>query len=227
MRVAAVVLDLDGTLLDTERVYEQAFMAACAELGLSTPPGLYGSLVGLPSPGRAAILKRHFGGQFPWGSFLDRYYAWRERMIAAELPIGPGAIELLDWLDAQDIPKAVATSASRSTAEAHLVRAGLRGRFRIVVTRDDVGFSKPHPDAFLKAAEDLRVQPRYCVAVDDSVPGLQAAIAAGMRVIAVGARLTMGRRSPAVEVARDLHHVRALLGRAIEPALSCNVQPAA
>ncbi|HEY6431885.1 MAG TPA: HAD family phosphatase [Acetobacteraceae bacterium] len=227
MQVAAVVLDLDGTLLDTERVYQHAFMVACGELGFSTPTGLYGDLVGLPSTERGALLRRHFGVQFPWQDFLDRYYACRNRMLAGDLPIGAGAIELLDWLDARAIPKAVATSASRSTAETHLMHAGLRDRFGVLVTRDDVSFSKPHPESFLKAAMALGVAPRRCVGIEDSAPGLSAAIAAGMAVIAVGGQQDPRRFRPMLGVARDLHHVRALLARAIEPALSCNVQPAA
>jgi beta-phosphoglucomutase len=83
------------------------------------------------------------------------------------------------------VPRAVATSATRRDVERVLVELGLRSRFDVVVTADDVRWGKPHPEVYLKAAAGLAVDPGACVVFEDAVVGVQAARAAGMRVIGV------------------------------------------
>ncbi len=121
---------------------------------------------------------------------------------------------------------AIATSASQSTAEAHLARAGLRRFFAAVVTRDHVRHCKPDPESFVAAARALGVAPCASAVVEDSRHGVEAALAAGMRVFTVPGEAGLVFARGAILVS-DLHHVRALLERELEPALSCNVQPAA
>ena len=222
-----VIIDLDGTLLDTERVYRNAFMTAITAVGFSIPEPVYDSLVGLPSGSRGTLLRRHLGDNFPWSACLDLYYTCRARLLATEIPLMPGALELLDWLDDRGLQKAVATSASRATAVAHLMQAGLFQRFATVITRDDVVRCKPDPEALLKAATGLRSSPHHCFVIEDSLPGVRSALAAGMRAIWVGKASNVPTLPPKVQAASTLNHVRALLEDAPEPALGCNVQSAA
>src|SRR4051794_41072210 len=182
---AAVVFDLDGTLINTEATYRRAFLAAAAEFNLRLPPGFYESLVGIASCERGPLLRHEFGASFPVDAFLAAYYSHRAALMPARVPVRAGAMSLLRQLRR---PKAVATSASRPTALAHLARAGLSGHFAHVVTRDDVAHGKPAPDSFLRAAELLQVPPDACLAVEDSANGVLAALAACMPVVMVARR---------------------------------------
>jgi beta-phosphoglucomutase-like phosphatase (HAD superfamily) len=112
------------------------------------------------------------------------------------------------------LKRAVATSASRHAADLHLGRSGLRDKFQVIVTRDDVAHGKPFPDVFLRAAELLDVLPAECLAVEDSMNGVRAAHAAGMMPVMVPDMLQPTREIAAlcVRVVADLHEVRAIIG---------------
>ena len=129
----------------------------------------------------------------------------------------PGAVELLDFLAARGLPAAVATSSRRVTAEHHLDRAGLLGRFEAVTTIDDVVRAKPHPDIYLEAARRLGIPPMHCIAFEDSNIGLTAAHAAGTMAIMVPDILPplAEVRAKCVTVVPDLHAARRLLESAI------------
>jgi HAD superfamily hydrolase (TIGR01509 family) len=97
----------------------------------------------------------------------------------------PGALELLDTLDRLLLPRAIATSSSRRTVERHLTAHNLMGRFEEIVGHGDYDRGKPAPDPFLKAAEWLGVEPRLCLALEDSHNGVRSATSAGMMTIMV------------------------------------------
>lgn len=203
----AVVFDLDGTLIDTEPTYRAAFMAAARDVRWTVPERLYNSLVGIASPERAALLRAAGGPGFPLEAFFAAYYARRAAMLPARIPQRRGAAWLLSRLA---LPKAVATSASRRTATAHLRRACLAAHFAHVVTRDDVHRGKPAPDAFLRAADLLGVGASRCVAVD-SAHGVQAARAAGMSVVLLADAPSAELRRCCLAVGRDFHDFAWLL----------------
>jgi HAD superfamily hydrolase (TIGR01509 family) len=215
-----VVFDLDGTLIDTEPFYRAAFYAAARMFGVLLPPELYPALVGIATCERRPLLRRAFGAEFPVDDFIAAYYAQRAAHLPARIPLCPGAASLLNRLR---IPKAVATSASRLTALRHIDRAGLRGHFAHVVTRDDVPRGKPSPDAFVRAAEFLGVEPRDCVAVEDSAIGVTAAYRAGMRVVMVATNPAQETRRCCIAVVPRLDSTPDLcnsLPRLTEPCLT-------
>jgi HAD superfamily hydrolase (TIGR01509 family) len=212
---AAAVFDLDGTLIDTEPFYRAAFHDAARDFGLAVPRGFYASLVGVASNERGALLHGAFGGAFPLEAFMAAYYAHRAARLPASIPLCPGAASLLRHLG---LPRAIATSASRRTALAHLERAGLRAQFQHVVTRDDVRRGKPAPDIFLRAAKRLGACPGHCVVIEDSAHGVVAAHAAGMPVVLIGTGAPAGIQERCLAVVPDLYAVAALLDRARVPA---------
>ena len=211
----AVLLDMDGTLLDTEGAYRDAFHAALAAHGGALDDALYARLVGISSRERGALVQGWLGPAFPWQDCLADYRARKARLLEGPVRTMPGAAELLAELAALNLPCAVATSAGRRTAESALARAGLRGAVPVLVTRDDVAAGKPDPALFLRAAAMLGASPARCLAVEDSPPGVAAARAAGMRVVMVPDTLPPGPdlRADGLTLAADLIEVRALLRR--------------
>jgi HAD superfamily hydrolase (TIGR01509 family) len=218
--LSAVILDMDGTLHDTEGVYHQALQEAVRAVGFAVTDAFCHSLIGIPGPESDAMLMAHLGADFPFAEFDRRYEEHRNNALATVVPLKPGALELLDELGRGTMKVAVATSASRRAAELHLGRSGLRAHLPVVVTRDDVVRGKPHPDVFLRAAELLGVPAKQCLAVEDSFNGIRAAHAAGMMPVLVPDLLTPTHeiRAMCVCVARDLHEMRVLVAERIAAA---------
>ena len=218
--LSAVILDMDGTLHDTEGIYHQALQEAVRAVGFTVTDAFCYSLIGIPGPETDAILIAHLGPDFSIAEFDRHYEQHRDNALAAGVPLKPGALELLDMLARCNLRVAVATSASRRTAELHLGRSGLRAHLPIVVTRDDVARGKPHPDVYLRAAELLAVPAQNCLAVEDSFNGIRAAHAAGMMPVMVPDLLTPTQdiHAMCVCVAPDLHQVRLLVAEHVATA---------
>jgi HAD superfamily hydrolase (TIGR01509 family) len=183
---SAVLLDMDGTLLDTEAVYLQSTIAALKACGYSDGiTELCHSMIGIPGPDCERMLRNHFGDGFPFDDVNRAFVAHCADTFATGLPLKSGALALLDALDAARLPKAIVTSSSRSTADNHLSLAGIGDRFDAILTRDDVRRGKPSPDLYLLAAERMGASPPACLAIEDSNPGVAAAHAAGAITIMV------------------------------------------
>jgi HAD superfamily hydrolase (TIGR01509 family) len=212
-RPSAVIFDMDGLLFDTEALWQDALLAAAAEAGRDIPDAVYAGSIGVRRSQCGGLFRSHFGEDF---RFEDFHADWRRHfwLIADnKLALKPGAPELLDVLDQLRLPRAVATSSSRQTVERHLTAHGLTHRFDQMVCRGDYEHGKPAPDPFLKAAERLGVEPRLCLALEDSHIGVRSASAAGMMTVMVPDLLEASEdiRRLCVLVVPDLHDVRDLV----------------
>jgi HAD superfamily hydrolase (TIGR01509 family) len=184
--VEAVVLDMDGLMLDTEFIYKRAWQRAAADLGFDLDDGFYLTLVGRDNANGEAALRQQFGEQFPVARFRERWaQLWHAHVVEQGIPTKPGLHEFLALLDGHGIPFAIATSSDREYTTFSLRAARLESRSRCLVTGDQVERGKPAPDIYLEAARRLGVQPSCCLALEDSEAGIVAAASAGMYAILI------------------------------------------
>jgi beta-phosphoglucomutase-like phosphatase (HAD superfamily) len=186
MRISAVVLDMDGLMLDTEPLYKAAWQQASEELGFNLDDLTYSMLIGRPTEDCEAELVGHFGPGFPLPHFRTRWpELWQLSVQDRGIPYKPGLLALLTFLDERCIPSAIATSSDADYTEFSLRNAGLAGRFGLIVTGDQVPQGKPAPDIYIEAARRLGQSPPDCIALEDSDAGVLAASAAGMRTLCI------------------------------------------
>jgi HAD superfamily hydrolase (TIGR01509 family) len=212
--VAAVVLDMDGLLIDTEPLYKDAWQRAARESGVDLTDELYSRFVGRSNVESEAEIAWLFGPTFPIHVFRARWpELWQQRALESGLPTKPGVLELLEFLDERRVPAAVATSSDLAFTKFSLAAAKLIDRFTYLVTGDEVEMGKPAPDIYLEAARRLKVDAADCVAFEDSEAGTLAASAAGMRVVLVPdiQAASEAARDAATAVVASLHDALPLL----------------
>jgi HAD superfamily hydrolase (TIGR01509 family) len=185
-RIRAVVLDMDGLMLDTEGISRTGWVRAFAEWGLPFGDDRFLELVGLNVAGAREKMHGWYGPDFPFDAVYARKIVHVDEIIAQEgIALKPGLLEFLAAADSLGLAKAVATSTARDRAIYKLERAGLKGRFDATACGDEIAHGKPAPDIFLLAARLLQLPPEDCLALEDSDPGVLAAREAGMRVLII------------------------------------------
>lgn len=186
--LAAVFWDMDGTLVDSEKLWDTALYEAAEWLGGTLSERQRLSLVGSGIEASARYLLRVVGRE-PALEAIATTVDWiRDRtagLFGGGMPWRPGAREALAAVRASGLPSALVTSTERSLTELALDTIG-REFFDATVCGDEVaGLTKPHPEPYLRAARLLGVDPARCVAVEDSKPGTESAVAAGCTVLVI------------------------------------------
>lgn len=184
MIARAVIFDMDGLLIDSERAILECWRDTAADLGLEADEALWLSMVGLHEAGCAELLEGALGAAQAGRLALESHLRY-DRLVERGLPLKPGARALLQDLSALRVPMAVATSTRGARARVKLARSGIDHYFSHVVTSSDVAHAKPAPDLYLLAARRLDMAPHECIALEDSAFGVRAAAAAGIRVIQI------------------------------------------
>jgi HAD superfamily hydrolase (TIGR01509 family) len=182
-RIRGVLLDLDGLLLDTERVSLAAWRHAEKDTGMTLPDAFYDGIIGQNMPSIRASMAMHIDDAGRRESFLQlahRHYC--DRLQPGLVALKPGATELLDYLEQSATPHALATSTQRPLVDLKLASAGLNGRIPLRICGDEVSEGKPHPEIFTRAAAALALDPAVCLALEDSENGIRSAHAAGCLV---------------------------------------------
>jgi len=186
MHYQAAVFDMDGLLLDTERVCMQAFKDACEKLSLPFVESAYVKIIGCNAKGIEIAIMSYYEKYIDYATlrktWMDGYWPIVENQA---IPVKTGVVELLEWLTSKSIPLAVATSTHRTLALTKLKLAGLDKYFKHVSTGCEVTQGKPDPEIFLLASQRLNIAPQQCLAFEDSNNGVKAAIAANMQVYQV------------------------------------------
>ena len=185
MDVAAVVLDMDGLMFDTERLARVAWRRAMAERGYTLSDDTYLPAIGRTVDGACRLFVEALGPELPIVEIEAAKAAYLLELLEPAPPLKPGLLALLDGLDELGLPAAVASSTARAEVERRLASVGLLERFAATAGGDEVARGKPAPDLFLLACKRLGTSPSGCVVLEDSEAGVQAAAAAGMTPVIV------------------------------------------
>ena len=185
--IKAVALDKDGVTFDTERLIYRAFRELIVREKLPIEPELFAELVGKPPEVYLKILGEALGKEISLDDFIAHWFALRDAIFAAEgAPFMPGADRLIAYLHGAGVPLALVTGDFRRNVEqdfARSTRPELFACFDVVITHDDVARPKPDPEPYRLAAAMLGVTPENLLVVEDSPPGVLAAVEAGCRTL--------------------------------------------
>lgn len=204
MKFQAAIFDMDGLLLDTERVCLTVFEEACHAVGIPFLRDVYLSVIGRNAAGIEQALKAGYGSQLDYPTL---HKEWRQRYNAVvkhqAIPVKAGVIELLQWLKAHKIPTAVATSTQKEIASIKLRLAQIDHYFDSLTTGCEVTHGKPDPEIYFLAAKRLGVAPTQCVAFEDSNNGVRSAMGAQMLTFQIPDLV-----EPNEEIRALGHHIR-------------------
>lgn len=185
-RPAAVILDMDGLLLDTEPLAVKAWSEAAATLGVAFEDELARRMTGRNFADCAAMVRAHYASDYPVDAVLGAWHRAYDAVVEREgLRLKPGVLELLGWLELHRLTRVVATSTRRARARSKLESTGLWPRLHALVGGDEVRRGKPAPDIYLEAASRAGAKPDLCLVLEDSETGMSGALNAGIAAIMV------------------------------------------
>jgi HAD superfamily hydrolase (TIGR01509 family) len=182
--IEAVVFDLDGVLVDTEELWDEARRQIAEERGGRWREDAQRAMMGMSSKEWSRFMHDEIGVPDPPEQINAEVVRRLEELYRERLPLIPGALDAVRRLAAR-WPLAIASSSNRPIIDLFLELTDGAGLFRATVSSEEVGRGKPAPDVYLEAARRLEVNPPRCAAVEDSENGIRSAAAAGMKVIAI------------------------------------------
>lgn len=183
-KIAAVIFDLDGIIIDSEQAWDDARRRFTDEAGGRWRGGATRAMMGMSSHEWSSYMHTELGVPLEPDEINRRVLGIMEQIFLGQLPLIPGAVDVVRRM-ADHWPVALASSANRELIDFVLDRTKLDTVFRASVSSEEVGRGKPAPDVYLEAARRLDVPAERSVAVEDSANGIRSAKAAGMQVAAV------------------------------------------
>lgn len=184
--IKGAIFDMDGLMFDSERLVCNIWQEMMDENGYEYSVDIFKNTIGLRRDKTKEFYISLYGSDFDYDGFKiksrERFY---ERIERDGVPVKKGLFELLDYLKANNIKMAVATSTSAKTAVKVIKKAGVYEYFDSFVCGDDVKNGKPHPEVFLTAAQRIGVAPYECIAFEDSINGIKSAFDANMTTVMV------------------------------------------
>jgi HAD superfamily hydrolase (TIGR01509 family) len=186
--IEAVVFDLDGVLLDTEELWDEARQEIAEERGGRWRSDAQREMMGMSSPEWSRYMHDVIGVPDPPEQISEEVVERMEELYRRQLPLIDGAVEAVHRIGAR-WPLAIASSSNRPLIDLFLELTGTQELFRATVSSEEVANGKPAPAVYLEAASRLGAAPDRCAAIEDSENGIRSASAAGMRVLAIPNRV--------------------------------------
>ena len=184
------IFDMDGTLLDTERLYQNTWVELAKEFGQTPEPAFPRAVCGSSGEHMLEIIRTYYP-DVDAQQFMDSCYARVAQAVETSIPKKPGMEEILSYLRGHGVKLAVASSNAHTQIEKNLRLAGVLDYFDAVVGGDEVENSKPAPDIFLLAAKRLGAQIEDCVVFEDVPHAVATAKDAGFYVVGVYDSITV------------------------------------
>ena len=178
-----VIFDMDGLIFDSEYLIYEIVRDRMALHGYDLPPDFFATTLGICNEDSDILFAERYPG-YAYNADTD-IEEFKKRIADGHLRVKPGLPELLEHLEKLGVRKCIASSNERWAIDLCLNSAGLTERFEFILSAESVEQCKPAPDLFLAAAEKLGASPGECLVLEDSMPGLNAAFAAGCPVIAI------------------------------------------
>lgn len=182
----AIVFDMDGVLFDSEQLYMRLWRQLALKYHIPNIDDILYRCLGMTVAHERATYLETYGVDFPYDQYVEElkvdFFGYIEKY---GMPLKPGTRELLDYLKDHHYLIALATSTAKEHVEMELIGVKLYDYFNVIVTGDMITHSKPAPDIYLKACEQLGVEPQEAWAVEDSANGIRSAYQAQMKVIMV------------------------------------------
>ena len=211
----AIVFDMDGVLIDSERLVLRAWEHVGAEMGIPGLNDLFYRAIGTTHAHTATLFAEAFGDSVDYIAFRDRVREYFYNVLTVNgAPLKTGARELLDWLKAEGWAIGLASSSREAGVRLNMERTGLISYFDVLIGGDMLKASKPAPDIYLLACARTGVSPSEALAVEDAPSGVLSAHAAGMRTVLIPDRDMPGTEITALchAVVPDLTAVLSLIG---------------
>lgn len=181
----AVLFDMDGLLIDSERIYYETYQDTRRHIGLAPCHISFMASIGLRMAQARPIFETALEGVMQFEEFDAIWSQAVSDRLRQSVPLRPRVTDLLERLSTRQLPMAVVTSSGKNHAQENLQRAGILDHFQVVVAGDEVAQGKPHPEPYLTAARALGIDIKTCAAFEDSDIGVRAAIASGARAVQV------------------------------------------
>lgn len=184
--IKAVIFDMDGLMIDSERVTFEGYQAMLAKQNLTMDEAFYKTLLGKPLTGIFAQFYKEYGEGFDIESLIKEVHTYMEKRFETEgVPVKPGLLELLTYLKENNYKTIVATSSQRHRVDTILSLANLTSYFDASICGDEVTKGKPDPEVFLKSCQKLGVTVEQAIVLEDSEAGIEAAHRANIRVFCI------------------------------------------
>jgi HAD superfamily hydrolase (TIGR01509 family) len=209
MTPKAVYWDMDGTLIDSEPLHDEALTSALKGVGISPPPDLHERVLGRAAWPVYEMMRDEFGLRLPFDDWIRRKYSHYLKHAPGLKP-RPGALEIFRDLQRMGVVQAVVSNSDRLVVDANLRAIGIVEPAMKSVSRNDVRDGKPEAEPYLRAAWLTGIDPADTVVMEDSHTGSRAGLAAGMRTIFWPERPMAGPEGALV--ANTTEDVRKLLG---------------
>ena len=184
--IKAIIFDMDGLMIDTEKLAFEGFQYVLAKNGLTMSLNFYKKLLGKPMAGIAELIYKEYGEDFDIKNTIKEVHDYMDKIFENKgVPLKKGLFDLLKYLKEHDYKTIVATSSQRYRVDYIFKLAGLNLYFDDSICGDEVIRGKPEPEIFLKACQKLDVKPSETIVLEDSEAGINAAFNATIKVICI------------------------------------------